>query len=86
MKNFDKNDIIEFGEEKIKVLVLASYILNGEEYLYVSEITDDEKEATGRYDILRVNVNNATLINVRDKEVLNELLPIFQKILLEDKE
>lgn len=84
MNNFRINDIIEFGEENIKVKVLVSYILNGVEYLYVVQV-DDNEEPLDKVDVLQVNLEDATLTNVRDENIISQLQPIFEEKLNEIK-
>ena len=83
MSNFRKYDIIEFDEND-KVVVLASYMYDGVEYLYVNKILPDESDMTDKYDILMVDCSDATLVTVRDAELLQILRPHFEELILQD--
>ena len=84
MNNFRKYDVIGFENDDIKVVVVESIMYEGIEYLYVNQITDDEKDLTEKYFVMSVDCNDATLVEVRDPEVLSVLIPKFQKMIEED--
>ncbi len=84
MNNFKRYDVIVFNEHD-KVVVLASTMLDGIEYLYVNKITDDEQNVTDEYDILKVDCSDATLESVEDKTILATLLSTFDVMLREEE-
>lgn len=85
MNNFKKYDVVVFDEHN-KIVVLASTMLDGIEYLYTCGITDDEQDLTNEYSVMKVNCSNASLGSVEDKELLSILLPKFYNMLREDEE
>ncbi len=85
MNNFKRYDVVTF-EDGSKVVVLETLMHDGIEYLYVGEVTDDEEDLTDVYYVMNVDCTDATLQKETNQEVLAELLPKFQQMLLEDDE
>ena len=77
---FKRYDVITF-EENDKVVVLEALLHEGNEYVYVNEILPDESDVTDVYKVMVVHYEDGTLEKVVDPELLNVLLPQFQKLL-----
>lgn len=80
--SFKKYDVITFAEGD-KVVVLEALLHNGNEYLFVNEILEDESDLTDKYKVLKVNYENGTLVKEVDVNVLQEILPIFDEMIKE---
>ena len=80
--SFKKYDVITFAEGD-KVVVIEALLHNGNEYLFVNEILEDESDLTDKYKVLRVNYDNGTLVKEVDVNVLQEILPKFDEMLKE---
>jgi len=72
--SFKKYDVITFAEGD-KVVVIEALLHNGNEYLFVNEILEDESDLTDKYKVLKVNYDNGTLVKEVDVNVLQEILP-----------
>ena len=77
---FKRYDVITF-EENDKVVVLEALLHEGNEYVYVNEILPDESDVTDVYKVMVVHYEDGTLEKVVEPELLNVLLPQFQKLL-----
>jgi len=80
--SFKKYDVITFAEGD-KVVVIEALLHNGNEYLFVNEILEDESDLTDKYKVLKVNYDNGTLVKEVDVNVLQEILPKFDEMLKE---
>ena len=67
--------IIEKDSKKYIILDVINY--QEKKYAFVNKITDDEKNVTSEYYIFTSNQNDIFLLE--DVELINKLLPIFQK-------
>lgn len=83
MNNFKRYDVVSF-EDGEKVVVLESLLHDGIEYVYVSEVNSDATEITNNFYVMSVNCNDATLKKETNKEILAEILPTFQKMLIDE--
>jgi len=75
---FKQNDLIEF-EDNEKVIVLSSLEHRNNEYVFVNVVTGEELEPTGTYKVMVVDYSDGTLQKVIDPNLLQEILPRFEK-------
>lgn len=75
---FRQNDLIEFDDNE-KVMVLDALEHRNNEYVFVNVVTGENLEPTGTYKIMVVDYSDATLQKVIDPNLLQELLPRFEK-------
>lgn len=77
---FRQNDLIEF-EDNEKVMVLSSLEHRNNEYVFVNVVTGEDLEPTGTYKVMMVDYSDGTLQKVIDPNLLQEILPRFEKSL-----
>jgi len=75
---FKQNDLIEF-EDNEKVMVLSSLEHRNNEYVFVNVVTGENLEPTGTYKVMVVDYSDGTLQKVIDPNLLQEILPRFEK-------
>lgn len=78
---YEKFDVITY-EDNTKVMVLATLDYEGNTYLYVDKVNDDETDTLDKYHILRVCQDGYTQKET-NLDVLSKLLPLFNKIVKE---
>jgi len=76
--NFEKFNVIKLSNGK-KIIVLEKLEYKKNVYLYVDDVNDDETDTLDNYYIMRVNANG-TLVLETEKEVLNEIIPLFNRL------
>ena len=74
---YEKFDIITLGNNT-KLIVLETLEYEGNTYLYVDKVTDDEQDTLGQFHIIRVYENNI-IQKETDINVLTNILPLFSK-------
>lgn len=77
---FKRYDVITF-EENDKVVVLEALMYEGNEYVYVNEITPDETDVTDVFKVMVVHYEDGTLEKVVDPVILQAILPQFHDLL-----
>ena len=82
---FRQNDLIEF-EDNEKVMVLDAIEHRNNEYVFVNVVQGDDLEPTKTYKVMMVDYTDGTLQKVIDPNILQELLPRFEKRLREQIE
>lgn len=82
---FRQNDLIEF-EDNEKVMVLDAVEHRDNEYVFVNVVVGENLEPTKTYKVMRVDYTDGTLEKVIDPNILQELLPRFEKRLKEQIE
>ncbi len=82
---FRQNDLIEF-EDNEKVMVLDAIEHRNNEYVFVNVVQGDDLEPTETYKVMMVDYSDGTLQKVIDPNILQELLPRFEKRLREQIE
>ncbi|MDD5980103.1 MAG: hypothetical protein PUC23_03225 [bacterium] len=82
---FRQNDLIEF-EDNEKVMVLDAIEHRNNEYVFVNVVQGDDLEPTETYKVMMVDYTDGTLQKVIDPNILQELLPRFEKRLREQIE
>jgi len=75
---FRQNDLIEF-EDNEKVMVLDALEHRDNEYVFVNVVTGENLEPTETYKVMVVDYSDGTLQKVIDPNILQELLPRFEK-------
>ena len=75
---FRQNDLIEF-EDNEKVMVLDALEHRDNEYVFVNVVTGDDLEPTDTYKVMVVDYTDGTLQKVIDPNLLQEILPRFEK-------
>lgn len=75
---FRQNDLIEF-EDNEKVMVLDALEHRDNEYVFVNVVEGDNLEPTQTYKVMFVDYTDGTLQKVIDPNILQELLPRFEK-------
>ena len=76
--SFKKYDLITFDDDN-KVVVLAALLDQGNEYLLVNEVLEDESDFKDKIKILRSNYDNGTLEKIIDDALISRLMPLFEK-------
>ena len=82
---FRQNDLIEF-EDNEKVMVLDAIEHRNNEYVFVNVVQGENLEPTQTYKIMVVDYSDGTLQKVIDPNILQELLPRFEKRLRQQME
>ena len=75
---FKQNDLIEF-EDKERVMVLDALEHRNNEYVFVNVVTGENLEPTEIYKVMVVDYSDGTLQKVIDPNLLQEILPRFEK-------
>lgn len=78
---YEKFDVITY-EDNTKVMVLATLDYEGNTYLYVDKVNDDETNTLNKYYVLRVCEEGYTQKET-NLDVLSEILPLFNKLVNE---
>lgn len=76
--SFKQNDVIEFEDGK-KVLVIDAIEYGNEEYVFISEMLADESDITKVFKVMLVDYATGCLNKIVDKDLLEILLPQFEK-------
>lgn len=79
---FKQNDLIEFNDGE-KVMVLDALEHRDNEYVFVNVVEGDNLNPTDKYKVMVVDYSDGTLQKVIDPELLQEILPRFEKRLKE---
>lgn len=74
---YNRFDIMTLDNNE-KVVVLEVVEFEGETYLYVDKVTEDEKDTLGKYHILKVYEDNIVQKET-DTDTLIKILPLFSK-------
>lgn len=74
---YKKYDVITLNDSK-KLVVLETLEYNGNMYLYVDEVTDDESNTLGNYQIFRVGEGNI-IQKETNPDLLISILPLFSQ-------
>lgn len=73
-----RNDVITFSEDD-KVVVLDVIQDEGKVYAFVNGVTPDEQDVTDKYMVMDYDTATDSMLEIKDKEILDKLLPIFSK-------
>lgn len=74
---YEKFDIITL-ENNEKLVILETVEYEGNKYLYVDKVNNDETDILKKYHILRV-CDNDTVQKETDTNILINILPLFSK-------
>ncbi len=74
---FNKYDIITF-EDDSKVVILESLEYDGEVYLYVDKVNEDESDTLNKYHILKV-YEDGSVQKETNQDILTKILPLFNR-------
>ena len=75
LNTLKKFNVVTFDDGE-KVVVL-SRLDNNRKFVYVNEILPDESDVTDVYKVMEIHLEDDTLEEVTDVELLHELLPLF---------
>lgn len=79
-----KYDVITLGNNT-KLVVLETLEYEGNIYLYVDKVNEEETDTLDQYQIMRVCENN-NLQKETDLDILTDILPLFSKKLKTNNE
>lgn len=74
---YEKFDIITLGN-KTKLIVLEKIEYEGNVYLYVDKVNDNETDTYGEYHVMRVCEGNIVQKET-NVDILTNILPLFSK-------
>ena len=76
LNTLKKFDVVTFDDGE-KVVVLSRLDRNNRKFVYVNEILPDESNITDVYKVMEIHLEDDTLEEATDVELLHELLPLF---------
>lgn len=76
LNTLKKFNVVTFDDGE-KVVVLSRLDRNNRKFVYVNEILPDESDVTDVYKVMEIHLEDDTLEEVTDVELLHELLPLF---------
>lgn len=76
LNTLKKFNVVTFDDGE-KVVVLSRLDRNNRKFVYVNEILPDESNITDVYKVMEIHLEDDTLEEVTDVELLHELLPLF---------
>ena len=74
-----RHNVVTFADQK-KVVVLSTYTYKGKRFIYVKEVLQDESDVKNVFKVMEVHPEDDTLETVKDKQLLNVILPELEKL------
>ena len=81
---FEKLNILKLNNGR-KIIILEKLVYNNTTYIYADDVNEDETDTLDNYFILRVN-SNGSLCMEDNPEVLQEIIPLFNRLVKESYE